>query len=774
MPATEKDLAEDAPWKKIQQNTFTRWINEHLKCVNKRIADLQLDLGDGLRLIALLEVLSHKKMYRKYHPRPTFRQMKLENVSVALEFLDKENIKLVSIDSKAIVDGNLKLILGLVWTLILHYSISMPVWEDEDEDVVEKKTPKQRLLGWIQNKVPDLPINNFSQDWRDGKALGALVDSCAPGLCPDWETWDTVKPVDNATEAMQLADDWLGIPQVIAPEEIIDPSADEQSVMTYLSQFPKAKLKPGAPLKPKLNPKKARAYGPGIEPSGNRVLRPAVFTVDTFSAGQGQVTVYLDQPDGTREEVKPVPNEGKKTYSVTYVPQVVGPHKVTVLFAGQQIPKSPFEVNVDKALGDASKVTAKGPGIEPVGNIANKPTYFDIYTAGAGVGDVTAMLRDPQGRQNSVEVMMEDRGDGVFHCTYRPTQAGPHAVSLSFGGVAVPRSPFGVDVGPACVPGACRATGRGLQPSGMRVRQVGDFRVDSRMAGSGELKVLVKGPKGVEEPVKQTACQDGVCSYEYHPNTPGKYSVCITWGGQHIPKSPFEVAVGPEAGPQQVRAWGPGLEGGIVGKPAAFIVESVGSDVGVLGFAIEGPSQAKIECEDQNDGSCDVRYWPTEAGEYAVHVTCDEQDIELSPFMARIAPDDRDTHPDKVQAFGPGLEKTGCLVNQPAEFTVNAKDAGKGPLKITAQDAEGLPVEVKVRSKGEGLHSCCYTPASPLKHTLAVAWGGVGVPGSPFRVGVGRGSHPNMVKVFGPGVERSGLKANEPTHFTVDCTGAGE
>lgn len=53
--------------------------------------------------------------------------------------------------------------------------------------------------------------------------------------------------------------------QVIAPEEIIDPSVDEQSVMTYLSQFPKAKLKTGAPLKPKLNPKKARAYGAGTD-----------------------------------------------------------------------------------------------------------------------------------------------------------------------------------------------------------------------------------------------------------------------------------------------------------------------------------------------------------------------------------------------------------------------------------------------------------------------------------------------------------------------------
>ncbi|ETE58352.1 Filamin-C, partial [Ophiophagus hannah] len=97
MPATEKDLAEDAPWKKIQQNTFTRWCNEHLKCMHKRIGDLQKDLSDGLKLIGLLEVLSQKKMYRKYHARPNFRQMKLENVSVALEFLDREHIKLVSI-----------------------------------------------------------------------------------------------------------------------------------------------------------------------------------------------------------------------------------------------------------------------------------------------------------------------------------------------------------------------------------------------------------------------------------------------------------------------------------------------------------------------------------------------------------------------------------------------------------------------------------------------------------------------------------------------------
>ena len=34
------------------------------------------------------------------------------------------------------------------------------------------------------------------------------------GLCPDWESWDPERAVENAREAMQQADEWLGIPQV--------------------------------------------------------------------------------------------------------------------------------------------------------------------------------------------------------------------------------------------------------------------------------------------------------------------------------------------------------------------------------------------------------------------------------------------------------------------------------------------------------------------------------------------------------------------------------
>ncbi|XP_046728605.1 filamin-A isoform X11 [Silurus meridionalis] len=776
MPATEKDLAEDAPWKKIQQNTFTRWCNEHLKCVNKKIVDLQKDLSDGLKLIGLLEVLSQKKMYRKYHARPNFRQMKLENVSVALEFLEREHIKLVSIDSKAIVDGNLKLILGLIWTLILHYSISMPMWEDEEDEDAKKLTPKQRLLGWIQNKVPQLPINNFHRDWRDGKALGALVDNCAPGLCPDWEMWDPNQPVENAREAMQQADDWLGVPQVIAPEEIVDPNVDEHSVMTYLSQFPKAKLKPGAPLRSKtLHPKRAKAYGPGIEPRGNVVLKAAEFIVETVEAGLGEVLVYVEDPEGHTEEARVIANNDKnRSYSVVYLPKVEGLHKVKVLFAGQDINNSPFLVNVSKALGDPNKVQARGPGLEQMGNVANKPTYFDIYTAGAGAGDVGVIIVDSQGRRDTVEIILENRGDSIFRCTYGPVLEGPHVIYVTFAGQQIPRSPFTVHISEASNPNACRAIGRGLQPKGVRVKEVADFKVYTRGAGSGDLRVLIKNPKGGDEPVKVCDLGDGVYECNYYPVFPGKYTVIITWGGHAIPRSPFEVFISEDAGPQKVRAWGPGLETGMVGKSADFVVEAIGTEVGTLGFSIEGPSQAKIECDDKGDGSCDVLYWPTEPGDYAVHVICDDEDIKDSPFMAHILPAANDVFPEKVKCYGPGLEPTGCIVNKQADFTIDARAAGRGQLKIYAQDSEGYPIDIQITDNGDGTFFCIYIPTKPIKHTIIITWGEVNVPNSPFRVNIGEGSHPENVKVYGPGVEKSGLKANEPTYFTVDCSEAGQ
>ena len=118
------------------------------------------------------------------------------------------------IDASDIFKGNIKLILGLVWTLILKYQISMP-YLDDDDDVGEKMTPKQALLAWVKSKMPEsVPMDNFNKDWNDGRAVACLVDAVAPGLFPECEDLDPEDRLENAKAAMQAAEDWLGVPQV--------------------------------------------------------------------------------------------------------------------------------------------------------------------------------------------------------------------------------------------------------------------------------------------------------------------------------------------------------------------------------------------------------------------------------------------------------------------------------------------------------------------------------------------------------------------------------
>lgn len=59
----------------------------------------------------------------------------------------------------------------------MHYSISKSIIVHTDRQTSDtKETPKQRLLAWIKLRLPsDVPVTNFTSDWNDGVALGALV-----------------------------------------------------------------------------------------------------------------------------------------------------------------------------------------------------------------------------------------------------------------------------------------------------------------------------------------------------------------------------------------------------------------------------------------------------------------------------------------------------------------------------------------------------------------------------------------------------------------------
>ena len=55
-----------------------------------------------------------------------YRFHKIANVNKALDFIASKGVKLVSIGAEEIVDGNVKMTLGMIWTIILRYSFNIP------------------------------------------------------------------------------------------------------------------------------------------------------------------------------------------------------------------------------------------------------------------------------------------------------------------------------------------------------------------------------------------------------------------------------------------------------------------------------------------------------------------------------------------------------------------------------------------------------------------------------------------------------------------------
>uniref|UniRef100_A0A8C4PM69 Spectrin beta chain n=1 Tax=Equus asinus asinus TaxID=83772 RepID=A0A8C4PM69_EQUAS len=219
----------------VQKKTFTKWVNSHLARVGCHIGDLYADLRDGFVLTRLLEVLSGEQL-----PRPTRGRMRihsLENVDKALQFLKEQRVHLENVGSHDIVDGNHRLTLGLVWTIILRFQIQ--VIKIETEDNRETRSAKDALLLWCQMKTagyPEVNIQNFTTSWRDGLAFNALIHRHRPDLV-DFSKLTKSNANYNLQRAFRTAEQHLGLARLLDPEDVNMEAPDEKSIITYVVSF---------------------------------------------------------------------------------------------------------------------------------------------------------------------------------------------------------------------------------------------------------------------------------------------------------------------------------------------------------------------------------------------------------------------------------------------------------------------------------------------------------------------------------------------------------
>ncbi|XP_070775933.1 alpha-actinin-1 isoform X6 [Enoplosus armatus] len=226
----DRDLLLDPAWEKQQRKTFTAWCNSHLRKAGTQIENIEEDFRDGLKLMLLLEVISGERLAKP--ERGKMRVHKISNVNKALDFIASKGVKLVSIGAEEIVDGNAKMTLGMIWTIILRFAI---------QDIsVEETSAKEGLLLWCQRKTApykNVNIQNFHISWKDGLGFCALIHRHRPELI-DYGKLRKDDPMTNLNTAFDVAEKYLDIPKMLDAEDIVGTARpDEKAIMTYVSSF---------------------------------------------------------------------------------------------------------------------------------------------------------------------------------------------------------------------------------------------------------------------------------------------------------------------------------------------------------------------------------------------------------------------------------------------------------------------------------------------------------------------------------------------------------
>ena len=557
----------------------------------------------------------------------------------------------------------------------------------------------------------------------------------------------------------------LAVLQVLAPADMCNPHVDELSMMTYLSQFPEAELKPGAPLRRPGDAQACSARGPGLERRDTvKVGRAAPFTVFTPKKGStGVLEIVCKGPDNSTVPVKQVKN-ADSTYSCEYTPNAVGEHTVTITYNKQDIPKSPFAVEVSP-VSDASRCRAWGPGVDGTGLIEKKPAKFSVKTKGAGEGKLTFTVNGPDGELGADQMELKEATDGQFNGFYVPSQAGNYKVTLTWAGVNIPDSPFDVTVAPT-PPDASKVKvhGPGVESKHLTVGKPAQFTILASNAGRGDPSVDVRTRKGnVECDIKDNG--DGTYDCRYVPDAEGDVFVKVRWSNVMIPNSPFHVGAEPPVDASLVSASGPGVQpsGLRTGQPAPFHIKTRGAGPGKLDMEVRNPQGELVPCDSRRvvEGTA-CSYTPAYSGEYSVAVTFDGQHIPDSPFTVGVC------DPNKVRVSGPGLDGSPVKVGEPLQYKIDTDDAGPGDLQATHQHGNRVEQPCEVQQIKPDLYTASFTPDGAGVEKLNLTFGGF--PVAPSSISV---IDPARVKVHGKGVE-PGIVAGEAAPFIVDPREAGD
>ena len=229
----------DAQWEPTQIKVFSRWADSLLSEFGMHCEDCTKDFQDGVKLIKLVEIVTKKPITQRWNKNPDSKFKKGENCDLAVEIL-KQDFKVTNIAGSDIVDGNVKLTLGLIWQMILNFNVESV----REEGTSTAVTATQALKRWCVKHTQEYEkVDNFKPT---AYALCCLIHS----FREDAIAIDALDPRDEqkCAETALAACRELTIPVYLDPQDLVG-DVDDKSLMTQLAVMKKTLCAPPIPHK---------------------------------------------------------------------------------------------------------------------------------------------------------------------------------------------------------------------------------------------------------------------------------------------------------------------------------------------------------------------------------------------------------------------------------------------------------------------------------------------------------------------------------------------
>lgn len=398
-------------------------------------------------------------------------------------------------------------------------------------------------------------------------------------------------------------------------------------------------------------------------------------------------------------------------------------------------------------MPEPSSLIAFGPGLETL----EVNCYGDFQVscpADTTVDDLEVSVKGPTG---SKPVDITEHGNGQFSCSYLPTAAGNHVVSIKVEDEHIPGSPFTAQVKYAKYTDKCSAEGPGLV-SGTTTDPC-LFKIRSKdEAGYARMRIHVVGPSKAEPIEMEEDTEEKCVNVAYHPSAPGDYTIRVLWGEANVRGSPFTVPVTGDTvnDPSKVIVTGEGLKGGEVDQPLKFFVEGeAGAGPGPLGVRMVGPSKPTITADDSSEEGVELTVVCRDPGEYQLILKWGNDEVPTSPYAIKVTGEGRAVRPELCTASGDGL--TSGKVGDPATFKVDIPDeAGPGTMGVSVAGPHP-PKPIEIVNNQDGTMDVTYHPIAPGPYQIDVLWAEKHISGSPFTAEVSGDAVRDAKQVFAEG-----------------------